>query len=734
MTLTNDRWRKILVWMLGCGIPFAALCVTAEAGNKPNIIFIMVDDAGVGDFTSYAANSPVKTPNIDALAANGMKFTNAYAPANVCGPSRASLLTGLHQGHASIRGNFNTAGIFDKETTIGEVLKSAGYATGGYGKWGVGSPGTTGAPERQGFDEFVGYYHQVHAHSHYPDRLYDSGNTLLIPENSNFSEPETGLVANTRKHAHSVIFDRMTSFIDTNAQANQPFFAYGAWTPPHRKSTLPVSEADPGGFYEQYASEPGWDDFDKIQAGFVSWIDDQVGQVVQQVNDLGIADDTLIIFTSDHGGWQSSLNHDRNTETVNGQDIALRGNKGSNNEGGLRVPFIASWANHIQPGSESDLLTYFPDMMATFAELGEAQAGMPPSTDGISIVPTLTGVGTQTARDAIYFESPSSNPLASFAQAVRMDNWKATRSSSGTVQLYDLSIDPTESNNVAGANPAVVAQITAFMDASHEQMRPQFNVNPPNVGTGNASKDGIIALGIRPGLPTLNRNWSLDESGDAQLLSGAIQDQNGLAVEMYLNDLEPDYEVSISVERTGGSSPELSVELLGDSGTIYFEGAYDTGEQAPGSTEDVTIDLGLRPATPGASTLAGDLGEGLTLRISHGGGLGQVLIGDIVFASGPLLGDLNFNGAIDTADWVIFRGDLFSDLSGLTLEEAYRRGDLNTDGLNNELDFEIFKEIYDATHGAGSLQQLVSGVPEPATLWLLGSSGAVLLLRRSWRR
>ncbi|MGI9458136.1 MAG: sulfatase-like hydrolase/transferase, partial [Aeoliella sp.] len=699
--------RLVVIASIWSGL--VALPVAAQAGTKPNIIFIMVDDAGVGDFTSYAANSPVQTPNIDALAGSGMKFTNAYAPANVCGPSRASLLTGLNQGRVSIRGNFNTAGIFDDETTIGEVLKTAGYATGGYGKWGVGSPGTTGAPERQGFDEFVGYYHQVHAHSHYPDRLYDSGNTLLIPENSNYSEPETGLVSNTRKHAHSVIFERMTEFIDRNAQANQPFFAYGAWTPPHRKSTLSDSDSQ---FYDLYANQPGWNDFDKIQAGFVSWIDDQVGQVVQQVNDLGIAEDTLIVFTSDHGGWQSSLSYDRNTETVNGQDIALRGNKGSNNEGGLRVPFIASWPNHIQPGSESDLLTYFPDMMATFAELGDAEAGLPASTDGISIVPTLTGQGTQTARNAIYFESPSSDPLANFAQAVRMDNWKALRSANGTVQLYDLSTDPTESNNVAAANPAIVAQVTAFMDANHQQMRPQFNVDPPNVGTGNASKDGIIAMGIRPGLSTLNRNWSLTESGDAQLLSGQVRDQSGMPVEMYLNDLEPEYEVSISVDRTGSASPVLSVELLGNSGTIYFEGTYDTSAQDQGSTEEVTIDLDYRLATPAASTLASDLGSELTLRVSHGGGLGGVLVSDIVFASGPLFGDLNFSGNIDTADWLIFKGELFADLSNLTPEEAYVRGDLNTDGFNNELDFELFKNVYNAAQGAGAFQRMISGVPE----------------------
>jgi len=712
----------------------AACCtgpVAAQTSTKPNIIFIMVDDAGLGDFSSYAANTPVQTPNIDSLAASGMKFTNAYAPANVCGPSRSSLLTGLHQGHAPIRGNFNTAGIFDKETTVGEVLKTAGYATGGYGKWGIGSPGTTGAPERQGFDEFVGYYHQVHAHSHYPDRIYDSGATLLIPENSNFSEPETGLVSNTRKHAHGIIFDRMTSFIETNAQANQPFFAYGAWTPPHRKSTLSQSQSE---FYDLYANQPGWSDFDKIQAGFISWVDDQVGQVVQQVSDLGIAEDTLIIFTSDNGGWQSSLDYDRNTETVNGQDVALRGGKGSINEGGLRVPFIASWDGHIQAGSESDLLTYFPDMMTTFAELAGAQSGLPAATDGISIVPTLTGTGNQTARNAIYFEDRSnSNPTGAFAQAVRMDDWKAIRTTSGAVQLYDLSTDPTESNNVAAANPAVVAQVTAFMDANHEQMRPQFNVNPPNVGTGNAAKDGVIALGIRPGLAAVSRNWSLLETGDAESLSGLIRDDSETPALMYLDDLEQDFEVTINVNRTGSASPLLSLELRGDSGHIYFIGSYDTSAIAANSTEEVTIGLDLRPATPSAGTLAGDLGSELTLLLSHDGAAGQVLVSDISFGAGALFGDLNFSGAIDALDWQIFRADLFSDLSALSPEDAYERGDLNGDGRNNELDFELFKIAYDAAQGTGALASLIGQTPEPATACLMILGGMGLFMTQSSR-
>lgn len=198
--------RRVVLFavLLLCAVTAAVISAAGHAlaqdPAKPNIVLIMVDDAGVGDFGSYNPQTPVVTPNIDALVADGLRFTRAYAGSTVCGPSRSALMTGYHMGHTPIRDNFNTAHLFDREVTLAEVLKTAGYATGGYGKWGLGAPGTTGAAERQGFDEFLGFYHQVHAHSHYTDRLYFSGQTHLIPANAGFSEPETGIVSNARVH------------------------------------------------------------------------------------------------------------------------------------------------------------------------------------------------------------------------------------------------------------------------------------------------------------------------------------------------------------------------------------------------------------------------------------------------------------------------------------------------------------------------------------------------------
>ena len=225
-------------------------------GKRPNILYIMVDDAGTGDFQSYNPQTPVLTPNIVKLASRGMRFTNAYTPGVVCGPTRSALMTGYHLGHAYMRGNFNSACIHPDDVTIPEVMKTAGYATGGWGKWGIGSPGTPTAPELKGFDEFFGYYHQVHAHDHYPDRLYLNGQTYLIPENAGAPNPSSGLIDDKYTHQQSIIFTRMKQFVKTNAINGTPFFAYGTWTLPHNDSTIPQSEAKPGGMFALYADKP----------------------------------------------------------------------------------------------------------------------------------------------------------------------------------------------------------------------------------------------------------------------------------------------------------------------------------------------------------------------------------------------------------------------------------------------------------------------------------------------
>lgn len=627
---------------------------TAIGADKPNIIHIMVDDAGVGDFTSYWRSSPIHTPNIDALAAEGMKFTNAYAGAPQCAPSRSVLMTGLHGGHTYLRSNNGAVSIRDQDVTIAEVLGAAGYATGGYGKWGLGTPGTPGAPELQGFDEFVGYYDQVHAHAHYPDRIYDSGNTLLIPENGGFNEPETGLVSNNRVHAHQVIFDRMKQFVTTNVRRDQAFYAWGAWTPPHRRSTLPQSEAEPGGLVDRYEGRAGWDRFDQIQAGFVSWIDQQVGELRTTLADPNgdgdtsdsVLGNTLIVFTSDNGGWQSSHNWDRNRETVNGVEVNLRGAKEGPYEGGLRTPMIAFWEGRIAAGSESDLITTFADFLPTFAELADS-GQTPEGIDGLSIAPTLTGAGTQQIHEGVYFEDYSYNDnRADPEQAVRSGDWKLIRKHGGALELFNLKNDPGETFNLirtdrpasTAAHAATRDELLAFMARNQTPLTMQFSVNPPNVGTGRTQRDGVQSFGIRADAEG-GRRWIITENGPAHSIESQLVDINGDAVLLHIDDLHQDYKAEMNIEKIGEVNSTSLVELLGASGFVYFTGEYDTTVLDADTTQEISLDLLITESSPTVTQAANDLGDNLMLRITQKsmGATGQpnILVSEVKLTAVP---------------------------------------------------------------------------------------------------
>ena len=721
----------------------ASIAVSAVAAGKPNIIHIMVDDAGLGDFTSFWEGSPVNSPNLDQLANDGMRFTQAYAGAANCAPSRSTLLTGRHSGHAYMRVNSGSNSIRDADVTIAEVMKENGYATGGYGKWGLGAPGTPGAPEHQGFDDFVGYYDQVHAHFHFPDRLYDSGTPLLIPENNGFTEPETGLVSNSRVHAHSVIFDRMHDFVKTNSQSGTPFYAWGAWTPPHRRSTLNQSAAGPGGYYQQYANNSGWNDFDKIQAGFVTWIDEQVGQLRQTLTDPdgdgdtsdSVAEDTLIILTSDNGGWQSAHNWDRNIETRNGQTVDLRGAKEGYFEGGLRTPMIAYWPGVIAPGTTSDLPTAFYDYLPTFAELAGAQAT--PQVDGVSFAPTLTGQGVQAQREGLYFEGYAYNPNATPTQVGRIGDWKIIKNGP-SVQIYDLASDPSETTNRFN-DPTIAevqAQLLSYVIRNHAPITSQLALNPPNVGTSNATRDGEISLGIRPAQES--RDWAVNGTGDAQSFSGdVIKDQQ--PIDLYLDDLHMAYELQIDVTRVAQESPHVNVTLTGESGFAYYAATINTAALTIGSATPMTVELDYVNLSPSISDLANDLGQSLSLQLSHDGGAGEISVANMLLTGEqpsltiPLLvGDLSGDDVIDTADWQLFRTYLFSDLSQFTASERQARGDLNFDGLNDEKDFALFKSIFEGIHGVGSFSNLVTQVPEPTSAALQLLSGVAFTMSRKF--
>lgn len=423
--------------------------------TKPNIVFILADDAGIGDFSAYGCKYG-STPNIDRLATEGMKFTRAYSGSAVCAPSRCVLMTGLHTGHVLRRANQSKIGLLALpagQMTVARLLQNAGYATGGFGKWGLGNPGTTGAAEKQGYDVFFGYYDQVHAHDYYTDHLIRNGADVPYPQSGKHTWDD---------YSHTRIANETLKFIEQNK--DRPFFCYAAWTPPHADYVIPENPK---------FSERPWPAEITNYAAMVALVDKDVGRVMQKLKDLGIDDRTLVIFSSDNGA---------NAQFIEplGSTGGLRGYKRMLYEGGTRAPFIARWPGKIQPGTTSDLLTTFVDFLPTAAEL--AGVPTPPRLDGSSIVPTLIGQGQQVGHESVYFEIYE--PY--FQQAARLGDWKGYRlGTKAPLELYDLKNDPAEKQNVAAAHPDIVRKIEAIMKAEHT---PSPHYDAPEQGRPGGAK------------------------------------------------------------------------------------------------------------------------------------------------------------------------------------------------------------------------------------------------------
>ena len=427
----------------------------ALAADKPNIVYILVDDAGIGDFSVYGSKYGL-TPNIDRLAAEGMKFTRAYSGSAVCAPSRWVLMTGQHTGHILRRANQSKNGLLALpagQSTAARLLKDAGYATGGFGKWGLGNPGTTGVAENQGFDLFFGYYDQKHAHDYYTDYLVRNSEKVPYQQSGKHTWED---------YSHTRIVDETLKFIEQNK--DKPFFCYAAWTPPHSDFVIPDNAP--------YSDKP-WSETEKNYAAMVKLIDKDVGRVMQKLKDLGIDDNTLVVFTSDNGANEEFI------ETLNSTG-GLRGSKRMLYEGGIRAPFIARWPGQIQPGTTSDLLTTFADFLPTATDL----AGVPPTagTDGISIAPTLLGEKQAEQHEALYFEIYE--PY--FQQAVRWGDWKGYRlGTKAPLELYDLKADPAEKQDLASAHPEIVKKIETIMAAEHT---PSPNYDAPEQSEKESKK------------------------------------------------------------------------------------------------------------------------------------------------------------------------------------------------------------------------------------------------------
>ena len=450
---TRTRVACATLWAVvaatACGAAAASAAPAAlqnRAETPPNVVFILVDDLGYGDLGSYGQEK-IQTPRLDQMAAEGLRFTQFYAGAPVCGPSRATLLTGLHTGHVAMRGNPRRAvgwdiahgdpPLPDGQPTFAKLYRDAGYETAVIGKWGFGQPGLPGDPDAMGFDFFYGYDDHRDAHHHFPDHLWRDAETFPLDE---------------KTFAQDLFTDEALAFIE-RAQGG-PFMLYLNYALPHSPMEVPdVGEH----------ADRDWPEKEKVFASMITRLDDDVGEVLDKLEALGLDDDTLVIFTSDNGPHAEG-GHDPEFFDSNGP---LRGTKRAVYEGGIRVPMIARWPGHIDAGRTSDHVAAFWDFLPTTADL----LGLPPveGVDGLSFLPTLLGDSAeQRAHDYLYWETGERGGR----QAVRKGDWKAVRlnvseRADAPVKLFDLAADVGENNDLAGQHPDLARQLGDLMDAAH---------------------------------------------------------------------------------------------------------------------------------------------------------------------------------------------------------------------------------------------------------------------------
>lgn len=439
-------------------------CSKPPQEPKPNIIYIMLDEMGYFE-PSYMGNKKLETPNIDKMAEEGVFFTNAYAGASLCAPTRVSLMTGKHMGHASMRSNSGGKPIRADEETVASMLKKTGYATGGFGKWGCGNRGTSGIPEKHGFDIFFGYYDQVHAHSYYPKYLIRNSEEVMLEGNEGFHYKGG-------THAQDRIFEESIKFIRDNA--DKPFFCYLAWTPPH--GVWGIDEDDPSYIHfkdKLWKVQKSWREDDGIRyAALLHKADRQIGEIFKLLKELDIDKNTIVFVCGDNGG-QSYFRSDDMPYGLFGPNVnpktgkAFKGQKGNIYEGGLKIPMVVRWPGKIQPGIQSDFVWYFPDVMATFADIVNIEK--PADCDGLSILPTLTNEGTQEKHKYMFW-------IGGDRWAVRSGNWKAVSSpfkGKGARpvgwELYNLIDDPGETTNVAKENPEPLRKMVNYAFEAFEE-------------------------------------------------------------------------------------------------------------------------------------------------------------------------------------------------------------------------------------------------------------------------
>ena len=466
--------KTLLLTGLVAGTAFSPQLTTAsnkktDKNKRPNVVFIIADDLGYGDLSCYGQEK-FKTPNIDKLAQEGLRFTQCYSGTTVSAPSRSSLITGLHTGHTPIRGNkeVQPEGQFALPAgtqTLFSIFKQAGYTTGAFGKWGLGSPGSEGDPNKQGVDNFYGFNCQLLAHNYYADHLWENDKRIELPGNYN---------GGYGSYTQDLIQDKALEFIEKNKDEN--FFLFLPYVLPHAELIVPEDSIIQK-FRGMYPETPykGIDSGAAFRKGgycsqvypratfaaMVYRLDVYVGQVVSKLKEFGLYDNTMIVFTSDNGPHKEG---GADPDFFNGNGI-YRGHKRDLYEGGIRVPFIAVWPGSIAQGKETPFMCSFWDMMPTFAQITGQKTK---EGDGLSILPTLTGKGKQEEHQSLYFEFQEEGGK----QAIRKGDWKlirfkANNEAASYYELYNIAADPQEIHNVAASHPEMVSALKQLMLASH---------------------------------------------------------------------------------------------------------------------------------------------------------------------------------------------------------------------------------------------------------------------------
>lgn len=472
--------RRSFLKHAGLGIAALSLpgCLrrAGKSTKRPNIIFIIADDLGYGELGCYGQKI-IKTPNIDELAAEGMRFTQHYAGSPVCAPSRCVLMTGKHTGHAYIRNNGRPRnrkhepeqGIFagqnpipDSEVTIAELLRQQGYTTAAVGKWGLGYIGSEGDPNNQGFDLFYGYNCQVHAHNHYPRFLFRNDKREMLEGNDR--------TLNGKQYSQDLFIKEAKLFISKNK--NRPFFLYLPFIIPHLAIQAPEESLNEykGIIPEEPYERRGYLKHPFPRAGYAAMIthmDRGIGEILELVKELGLEKNTLVFFTSDNGPTSDRL---AGSDSVFFRSAGpFRGFKGGLYEGGIRVPMVVRWPGHVKPGTTSHHVSAFWDVLPTLCEITGTE--LPDDRDGESFASTLLGSGQKKQHDFLYWEFPAYGGQ----QAVRMGNWKAIRTglkrknADTSIQLYNLKNDMGEKNNVADRHPEVVEQFREIMRSARTE-------------------------------------------------------------------------------------------------------------------------------------------------------------------------------------------------------------------------------------------------------------------------